>query len=418
LSLAQLGGSELTRAAIHRIETGKSRPSRRSLRLIAERTNKPLTFFLAKTGSRPLAPEVALARLTVEGKFDEVVKIGRRLLEEGAVAGHAAAVVHYWLGEALVRLVRPEEALESLEIALVELDKGADPWLFAHALHMKSGALYLLDDPESQFVAEEALRRSRQLDPKAPMLEARVLNHLAAVAVNRQEWTQAIRYYDRALAAAEPLRNLRQLSLMHEGLGMAYHHLGHATQAADHFSRSLALYSLQSDLSSMARAEVNLSELLMTEGRLASAEEHISQSLRYCEEDGVDRRNRTYAMVNLAKLRLRQGRTEEVERLTAATIELSEERGERLSLATAHQVRGQYLLREGRSDEADASYLQAIGLFVALNLIDRVRSCRIEYATELDAQGRSEAARDQWKLAALAGRDSHDRLAERLSAQA
>jgi tetratricopeptide (TPR) repeat protein len=205
---------------------------------------------------------------------------------------------------------------------------------------------------------------------------------------------------------------------MHEGLGMAYHHLGHATQAADHFSRSLALYSLQSDLSSMARAEVNLSELLMTEGRLASAEEHIERSLRYCDEDGVDRRNRTYAMVNLAKLRLRQGRTEEVESLTAATIELGELRGEKLSLATAQQVRGQYLLREGRLDEADACYLQAIQLYASLKLIDRVRSCRIEYASELDAQGRSEAAKDQWKSAALAGRDSHDRLAERLSVQA
>jgi len=51
------------------------------------------------------------------------------------------------------------------------------------------------------------------------MLEARILNHLAAIAVHRQQWQQAIHLYNRALAAAEPLRNLRQLSLMSRGHG-------------------------------------------------------------------------------------------------------------------------------------------------------------------------------------------------------
>jgi tetratricopeptide (TPR) repeat protein len=340
------------------------------------------------------------------------------LLAGEAVSGHAQAAVNYWLGEALVRLIQPEAALQHLEVAIATLEQFGDPWLFAHALHMKSSALYLLDDPETQMVAEEALRRSRLLEPKAPMLEARVLNHLAAIAVNREEWKHAIRLYDRALAAAEPLRNLRQLSLMHEGLGMAYHHLGHAAQAADHFSRSLSLYSLQSDLSSMARAEVNLSELLLAEGRLGSAEEHLQRSLRYCDDDGVDRKNRTYAMVNLAKLRFRQGRLQEVDELTAKTIELSELRGERLSLATALQLRGQYLLRAGEEDEADGCYNDAIRLYADLKLIDRLRNCRIEYAGELDSGGRSQAAKEQWKQAALAGRDYSDRLAERLAAEA
>lgn len=418
LSLAQVGEPELTRAAIHRIEAGLSRPSARSLALIAERTHKPLAFFLATADSRPVTPEIELEYLCAAAQFEEAVDRGQKLLLDRAVEGYAEAVVHYWLGEAQVRLIQPESALEHLELALGSLQKHADPWLYAHALHMKSSALYLMDDPESQFVAEDALRRSRELDPRSPMLEARVLNHLAAIAVNREEWTKAIRLYDRALEAAEPLRNLRQLSLMHEGLGMAYHHLGHASQAANHFSRALGLYSLQADFSSMARAEVNTGELLISEGRLSSAEEHLERSLRHCDEDGVDRRNRTYAMVGLAKLRLRQGRSAEVDSLTAVAIELAEQRGEKLSLATALQIRGQLMLRVGRQIDADLCYLRAIEVFKSLNLIDRLRGCRIEYATELDALGKSDAAKTQWKLAALAGRHSSDRLAERLSALA
>ena len=418
LSLAQVAGTELSRAAIHRIEKGDSRPSQRSLALIAERTNKPLSFFIAATNSPQLRPEIELEFLSTATKFAEVLDRGARFLAEGTVTGHGEGAVHYWMGEAQVRLVQPDAALEHLDLALAAFERHVDPWMFAHALHMKSSALYLADDPESKFVAEEALRRSLELDPRSPMLEARVLNHLAAIAVNQEDWAKAIRLYERALRAAEPLRNLRQLSLMHEGLGMAYNHLGHAVQAADHFSRALGLYSLQADFSSMARAEVNLSELQMLEGRLESAENHLERSLRYCDEEGVDRRNRTYAMVGLAKLRLRQGRHQEVESLTAATIELSEQRGEKLSLATALQVRGRLLLETGRQAEADACYLRAVDLFESLNLVHRLRSCRIDYASGLDEIGRSDDAKAQWKQAALAGRDSHERLAERVSAQA
>jgi tetratricopeptide (TPR) repeat protein len=280
--------------------------------------------------------------------------------------------------------------------------------MVAHALHIKSSALYLMDDPETQFVADAALRLCRELEPAAPMLEARILNHLAAIAVHREQWQQAVRLYKRALAAAEPLRNLRQLSLMYEGMGMAYSNLGRPVNAREYFSRALGLYELQADMASMARAEVNLGELLRIEGQLGAAEEHVQRSLRYCDEYGVDRRNRSYATVGLAKLRFEQGREDEVEALAQAAIQLGEERGEKLSLATALQLLGRLRLRQSRKEEGDAHYARATDLYASLKLIDRLKAARIEYAEELDSQGRSAEARDQWRLAALTDRDSPD----------
>lgn len=412
LSLAQIAGRDLTRAAIHRIEKGQSRPSLHSLSLIAERTGKPLSFFLADTGSSPEAPEFELERLAVAGEFEALLARGGQLIEEERLTGHALAAVRYRIGEAHVRLTQPEAALVHLEVAIASLDENGDPWMAVHAIHLKSSALYLMDDPESKFVAELALRRCRELNPPVPLLEARVLNHLAAIAVHREEWQQAIHLYDRALAAGEPLRNLRQLSLMYEGLGMAYHHLGQPQQAGGYFSRSLGLYTLQSDISSLARAETNLSQLLMEQGNLASAEEHIQRSLRYCDEDGVDRRNRTFAQVSLARLRLRQDRLEEADRLTTSTIELATARGEKLSLASALEVRGQLRSRAGQYEEADAAYQAAIDTYASLHLVDRLRACRVDYAEELDARGRASEARDQWRLAALMGVRGFDGRAE------
>jgi len=415
LTLAQLGGTSLTRSAIHRIETGRSKPSMKTLVLLAERTGKPISFFLP-IPSQLAASQFELERLTAETRFDEVLKRGSQILEAGGLDGHPEALVHYWMGEANVRLIRPEPAIGHLDRALRLFDDHADPWMAAHALHMKSSALYLLDDPESQPAAEAALRLCRELSPAPPMLEARILNHLAAIAVNRQEWQQAIRLYDRALSAAEPLRDLRQLSLMYEGLGMASHHLGRLTQANEYFSKALSLYALQSDMASMSRAEVNLSELLIQAGQLEAAEEHLERSLRYCHEHGVDRRNRSYTTVNLARLRQRQGRMVEAESLARQTIELASEGGELLSLATALQVLAGLLVPGGHRQEADACYEEAVGTYRALGLVGRVRACLIEHAEQLDLQGRSREAKSRWRAAALAGAGPGESQGEKLIA--
>lgn len=46
LTLAQVAGDELSRAAIHLVEKGVTRPSIETLRQIARQTRKPLSFFL------------------------------------------------------------------------------------------------------------------------------------------------------------------------------------------------------------------------------------------------------------------------------------------------------------------------------------------------------------------------------------
>src|SRR6266536_1857850 len=60
LSLGQVARSDLSRTAIYFVETGKAKPSIETLRLIAERTNKPLEFFLGEAGGLLLDPEAAL----------------------------------------------------------------------------------------------------------------------------------------------------------------------------------------------------------------------------------------------------------------------------------------------------------------------------------------------------------------------
>jgi transcriptional regulator with XRE-family HTH domain len=48
LTQAGIGGVDVSRVAIHLIEAGITRPSLPTLQLIAERTKKPLTYFVLK----------------------------------------------------------------------------------------------------------------------------------------------------------------------------------------------------------------------------------------------------------------------------------------------------------------------------------------------------------------------------------
>jgi len=52
LSLAQVAGGELSRTAIHLIEKGMARPSMETLKHIAHKTGKPMSFFLHRAEER------------------------------------------------------------------------------------------------------------------------------------------------------------------------------------------------------------------------------------------------------------------------------------------------------------------------------------------------------------------------------
>src|SRR5215467_10895383 len=71
LSQAQLAEPERTRAAIHLIETGRMRPSVRTLNLIARKTRKPISYFLASSEATPEQREAAdhLDRLVATQEF-------------------------------------------------------------------------------------------------------------------------------------------------------------------------------------------------------------------------------------------------------------------------------------------------------------------------------------------------------------
>src|SRR5437773_10945035 len=93
LSLGQVARNDISRTAIYFLETGKAKPSIETLRLIADRTNKPLDFFLGQSGAVSVDPAAALVeieRLIATGDPASAVEAADRLVA-ATTDGHLVA---------------------------------------------------------------------------------------------------------------------------------------------------------------------------------------------------------------------------------------------------------------------------------------------------------------------------------------
>jgi tetratricopeptide (TPR) repeat protein len=408
LTLAQVAGGVVSRAAIHLVETGQTRPSFETLEMIARRTNKPIEFFLADGQAVPQLGDgyqeiQELARLTATGDLKEVVDRAHRSLDK-PWNRESRALLWFYLGQAFCRLFQPPAALDHLANARRMFEELGDEWMAVESMDWEACAMWQLDDPNAISQALQALERCRRLHPRSAPTEARILGHLAGMHISAHSWTQAMRYYEAALEAAGAVKDLMQLARMHHGLGTVYQRLNRPAQARQHFEKALALYSLESDLSAIYRVENDVGELLLRLGHIESAESHLRKALAGSSELGVDRKGRGYVLTNLAEVALKKGNANEASGLIREAIELGEAAGERLVVANANVVQAEIEEGYGSPEQADSRFAAALLILEQLAMPDRLREGHMRYAELLEARGDIAGAAAHWRSAAEIGR--------------
>jgi tetratricopeptide (TPR) repeat protein len=389
----------LTRAAVHLIENGRSRPSWASLELIARRTGKPIEFFTSAAPAQPAEPSPVrdIERLVLTEQFDEAVEAASGLLDGGQTPSVRAETL-YWKGRSLVRLVRGPDAEQALGESLRMYAKLGDRWAAVEAKHYLSKALFLQQRDEALDMAREALAECRELDPKPIATEAGLLEGIAAMHLARYEWQEAIDTYDLAIEAAGSLRDLGRVGQMYDNLSLAYTELGQYERAQEYASKALALTRVERDKRGLARIENNLGVLLTKRGLLDAAEKHLLEALRLAEETNSDG-FRAPVFISLGELYVARGDRAVADGFLQQAEQLAARLGERLSQATAHEVLAQSALLEDDYDHAEREYQAAISLLSTADAPARLASCRISYARMLRRRGDTQAALDQWEAA-------------------
>jgi tetratricopeptide (TPR) repeat protein len=398
-----MAGTELTRQAIFLVEAGKTRPSMRTLELIASRTGKTVQSFLLNN-PLPGGPRAADARvgelqtLCLQQRFDDAIALGLPMLEH-TMAPRFEALVRQYVGQALVRSNRPDEGLEHLRRAQALLEKDPDPWLAVECADWEASALYLKEDSRSLMVAENALHLCRSTEPRLPGTEARILEHIATIHVHNHTYDRAVAFYEEALQAAGSMRDLPRMGRTYHGLSIAYQERGELGRAIEYTYKALALYALEHDTALVARGENELGLLLMRQGQTERAGDAFRAALGHLDEAGSEVA-KSHVLLSLGELQLKIGKFNDGIQIAKEAIELAKRRGESIAQASGHVLLGQLYVRKNRHELADKEYGVALRLLKKEGLNDRLAETHASYAELLEERGDHRSASRHWKDAA------------------
>lgn len=371
LSLADVGGGVLTRQAIHLFETGRARPSRRSLELIAARLGRPVDEFVLAVGA-----EIAgLEQMARSHAYESLLERTATVLQEAATP-RLQAWAHRYAGLALEQLGRREEAIESLRRARRLFEILGEEAAAAECLGLEGEALLHLGRPEALERTREALERYRGAPGRVPEVEARILEHMGTFLARQNSYQQAEGCYLDALRLLGEVLDLEDMARILHGLAGCRRAAGDLRGAMDLLRKAMALYAVEDQLRPVAarapltRAENDLGVLLMEQGRLAEAEE-ILESARERASNASDLRLRVWVQASLGELRQRQGRSDEAQALLEESHRLAVELGDPMASAEALRALGELHQARGEQQLAEDRFREAVGVLEAAGLQER-----------------------------------------------
>jgi tetratricopeptide (TPR) repeat protein len=403
LTLSQIAEPELTRGTIWLIEQGRARPSLRTLRQIADRTGRPVSYFLASAPAvteQQRANRDGMHRLVETQDFEGAIALGRALLDE-PLSDHLEAEVCLLMGRAFVRCGDGTAACEYLLRAERLCEFISDRLMTIEVLDALGCAYFLTDDPRMLKVGWEALHSAERLVPAAPSLMVQILLHLGSFLLRVRDWTRAVECYEHALRLSAGTPNLRNVAMLHDQLSVAHQWLGHTDHALHHAAHATRLYAGSKDATDAIRAANNMGWLLMKQNQLDAAARQLTRALQLCDEHQINRQGfaRGHVLLNLAELNIARGD------LDAADVQLSEALQSAIALnqighqATSLRLIGRLHAKRGDYTLAAQAFDEAVSVFQGRRLLAEVAEVLQEKGAVLMTQGRVLEAADCWRLA-------------------
>jgi tetratricopeptide (TPR) repeat protein len=403
LSLGQVARGDISRTAIYFVETGKAKPSMETLQLIAERTGRPLDYFLASPQgeeSRPAAAMTEIEQLIATADYVGAAAIGESALGQGCDA-QTAARIKFHMSTAYLRLGQPVVARRLAVAARLYFEQSGNLLMTADCLGNEASAAYVLEDPAAISLAEGALATCRSISPVPRVTESRLLGVLGSVHVSNQDWQAAIDVYEQAISAADVVQDLHRLSLLYSGLSLAHQELGQFDQAGRLAQRALNIHQTLNDRLSLARSENNLGVLLVRAGDLNAAAPHIEKAIQLFEEAGVEATKANFVL-SLAELALARYDLTRAESLCQEALGLSGRLLEHDTIAEAHYWLAKVAEARGDEQAVDAEFAATFNALGQGPGKGRAARYHAMYAEILEGRGDLAAANRQLKLALAA----------------
>ena len=397
LSLAGVARTDLSRTAIFLIETGKSNPTLPTLELIAERTGRPIEFFLDDEPPPSSAgiDFIEIEQLLSEDRFKEVVDLCEDHLSVRLSRAETARL-RFLEGIAHIRQADAERAAPLLRAAREYFEATSQKALAVECLSYETHIPFLLEDPGAQAFAQEALDRCRQLKPVPLDVELRILGRIAGNHLFNRDWTAAAEVLESVVERFDSVRDLNRMAKVYGDLGFAYRELGQSELSARYSQKAIAINDMLRDRYSASMAENTLALALVNMAQFEAAERHLDRSIELLDEIGRDR-GRGNVLLSVAELELARGRSSEAGSAAHRALELATANHERATEADAHLWLGKVAAEKGDRATTDAEFAVALEQLERLGFTERLVRAHADYAEILEERGDMAAANNQLK---------------------
>jgi tetratricopeptide (TPR) repeat protein len=365
LSQQQLAGSEMTRAFISQVESGKCRPSRQSLQLIAQRLGKTLDYFLHDEDEDTLTVTLALIETADrEMKTAGTESRAKRKLQRALslLAGFEAPELEGRARLLLARCLRAEGATgpvrKESERAVACFRSANDRNNTALALTELGATAYRQEDFETaKHCYQEALVYCSGLKTMQPLyIECLIM--LGSTLYCLGEYTAAAEHYQRAWSEGTTLNQPLRMGKIAMGLGWTLF-LSRDLQAARRWTNQAVQLLGEAKSGEQLAAEHNLALIEADLGNWERSYIILQACLRRYEEQGRPERQAN-VLEDLARYWQHKGDMPRAEKACWQAIDL-------LDLADNRMLRGRLyrrlgLIAAGRGNLREAYCLQKISL--------------------------------------------------------
>lgn len=360
LSLAQLGGEDLSRSFLSLVETGRSRISLRALAIVANRLNMPVSYFLA--GSRDTADTAA--RVLIE---EAEISFGRRqpeeclrLLDEAQRTSETVAPARIRLlrGRSYVNLGRIKDAVSLLLEGIQEIEQDDDAHFRAEYRFALGGALYVTGRYD-----EAHLHLRRALDDvhesgEDPVLTGKIMVIIGHILFVQRDIDAAITHYRSAVDLFGSVRDYHTQGTIYAGLSLAMKRKGELDAALEYAQLGAALFRAGNEIRDMAALLNNMAVALQEHGDLDRAADVAEQALARAQQAGaVD----VEAIVHgtLASIYLAGGDLEAAGQEAALAGDLSRDDSDPARIDSWSAL-AQIAEQQGNTERADTLFKQAL----------------------------------------------------------
>lgn len=383
LTQEQLAGSDITKSYISEIERGRRTPRLITLKVLARRLRKPLSYFLdgaAEDREAEVYLQLGLARLhagsagsgmaSLERALDLAVLDGTETLQ--AQIELALAVADQRRGYFQQAQRRLDRSLRIL-IRANETDSLAAAQCCLGYIKLDAG------DPASALWAFQAGVQLSEHLTREPLLRSQMYLGIG-IAHRKLGNTQAAREaFGLALEAAGPFQDHYRVASWHLETADAALSDGRFDQVCEHAGKADAIFEAFAHKRRLAEVHARLAELEGEQGNWEAAECHHRWSVTLNGAAG-NLPGVAQALANLAEVLLERTSPEAARAVCEGALGLINEETDHAERAHILRALGTMYRNAGRSEEAKTVLTESLALFGRLNYRDDVRLTHQELA--------------------------------------